>query len=59
MRSYKYEWDEENHTFGKKPLHDWSSHAADAMRYLSMRLDQIAMRANFSRPLKYPKMGKI
>lgn len=33
LRHYHYEYDEEKKTFAPKPLHDWSSHAADAFRY--------------------------
>lgn len=36
LSHYKKEWDEENATFKNKPLHDWSSHAADAMRTLAI-----------------------
>lgn len=33
--NYQRKWDEERKIFAQKPLHDWSSHAADAMRYLA------------------------
>lgn len=33
LRAYKYEWDEEARTFSRRPMHDWSSHTADAFRY--------------------------
>jgi hypothetical protein len=36
LKSYQAEWSEELRTFKKTPLHDWSSHGADAWRYLSM-----------------------
>ncbi|MCI0429074.1 MAG: hypothetical protein L0210_00825 [Rhodospirillales bacterium] len=36
LRHYRTEWDERRRTFGGKPLHDWSSHAADAFRYLAV-----------------------
>jgi len=32
LRSYHKEWDEDNQVFKLKPLHDWSSHGADAFR---------------------------
>jgi hypothetical protein len=35
LKSYKYEWDEKGQTFKKTPVHDWSSHSADAFRYLA------------------------
>src|SRR5262245_57067710 len=36
LKSYQAEWDEALRTFKKTPLHDWSSHGADAFRYLSV-----------------------
>lgn len=34
LKEYHYEWDEKNQMLHKTPLHDWTSHACDAMRYL-------------------------
>lgn len=36
IRQYRREWDEDARVFRDTPLHDWTSHAADAFRYLSM-----------------------
>lgn len=36
LRQYRSEYDEDANVFDDKPLHDWSSHAADAFRYLAM-----------------------
>jgi hypothetical protein len=36
LRQYKREWDDDKKAFKDRPLHDWTSHAADAFRYLSM-----------------------
>jgi hypothetical protein len=36
LKQYHYEYDEDAKTFGTKPEHDWSSHAADAFRYLAV-----------------------
>jgi phage terminase large subunit len=36
LRQYKAEWDPDLRTFRKAPKHDWSSHSADAWRYLSL-----------------------
>jgi hypothetical protein len=38
LRHYRSEWDERLKAFRERPLHDWSSHAADAFRYLAMGL---------------------
>jgi len=34
LRHYHAEWVEKARTFRPRPEHDWSSHAADAFRYL-------------------------
>lgn len=36
LRQYRTEWDDKRKAFGNKPLHDWTSHPADAFRYLAM-----------------------
>lgn len=36
LRSYRYEYDEAAKTYTRKPLHDWSSHTADAFRYVAV-----------------------
>jgi len=32
LKNYRKDWDEKNKVFRKTPLHDWSSHGADAFR---------------------------
>lgn len=36
LEQYRREWDDDKKTFKTSPLHDWSSHAADAFRYLAL-----------------------
>lgn len=36
LRQYQREFDDARDTFRSSPLHDWSSHAADAFRYLAI-----------------------
>jgi phage terminase large subunit len=36
LRHYQAEWDEEMRVYRKTPKHDWTSHAADSWRYLSL-----------------------
>ncbi len=36
LRNYHRQWDEEKRMFLDHPQHDWSSHDADAFRYLSL-----------------------
>lgn len=38
LASYRAEWDGKRLAFKDKPLHDWSSHAADAFRYFAVSL---------------------
>lgn len=38
LENYRYEWDDRLKRYKSKPLHDWSSHASDAMRYLCTAL---------------------
>jgi hypothetical protein len=38
LRQYRREWDEKGQVFKPRPLHDWTSHAADAFRYLAVGL---------------------
>lgn len=42
LRQYKREWDEDLRVFKNKPLHDWTSHTADAFRYLAMAWQMLA-----------------
>lgn len=35
LRQYRREWDEKLQKFKDAPLHDWTSHTADAIRYLA------------------------
>jgi phage terminase large subunit len=39
LRNYRREYDERRNVFYDKPLHDWSSHAADAFRYLAVGMN--------------------
>ena len=36
LRLYRREWLEDRGIFRAQPVHDWTSHAADALRYLAM-----------------------
>lgn len=36
LYNYHREWDDKSQTYKDKPKHDWSSHAADSFRYLSV-----------------------
>lgn len=36
LRQYRREWDDQRKAFSDRPRHDWTSHAADAFRYLAL-----------------------
>ena len=36
LKQYRREWDAKRQTWRERPRHDWTSHAADAMRYLAL-----------------------
>jgi hypothetical protein len=38
LAAYRKQWDSKRQTFQKQPVHDWSSHAADAFRYMAVAL---------------------
>ena len=42
LRQYRREWDDDKKCFKDKPYHDWTSHAADAFRYLAMGWREMA-----------------
>ncbi len=50
LAQYRREYDDKLKSFRQRPLHDWTSHAADAMRYLAMGLTDDA--SDWSTPLK-------
>jgi len=50
IRNYRREFDEKRQVFYDKPLHDWSSHGADAFRYLAVGMD--TQTSNWGKPLK-------
>ena len=47
LRQYRQEWDDKRKSFRDHPRHDYTSHAADAFRYLAVGLEN---RAILSRP---------
>tara|TARA_R110002110_G_scaffold57604_4_gene164481 strand:+ start:2267 stop:3535 length:1269 start_codon:yes stop_codon:yes gene_type:complete len=38
LRQYRVAWDDKNQTPRQRPHHDWTSHGADAFRYLSVSI---------------------
>ncbi len=41
LENYRQEWDSKKNVYKLNPLHDWSSHFCDSLRYLCISLDKI------------------
>jgi len=55
LRQYHYEWDDDRKVFSRKPDHDWSSHTADAFRYVA----SVVKSADAMRPKPKPARKPI
>jgi hypothetical protein len=51
LKNYRKEFDERLNVFKTQPLHDWSSHAADAFRYFALSWMHIQTNARQQQPL--------
>lgn len=56
LKLYRSEYDEKLQVLKPRPVHDWTSHAADSFRYLAMTLDNVR-KSSFSRQISYPRAG--
>lgn len=57
LKLYRSEYDDKLQALKPRPVHDWTSHAADAFRYLAMTLDTKIVNTGFNRPLRYANQG--
>lgn len=46
LENYHKDWDDKHKVYSNKPRHDWSSHYADALRYLAEGLSKIDNRGD-------------
>lgn len=53
LADYRKEFDEKTKTFRERPLHDWTSHAADAMRYLALGMSRVTQQQTTQRTARY------
>jgi hypothetical protein len=53
-RQYHREWDDDRKMFKDKPEHDWTSHAADGLRYLAVAWSHDKLPKG-SEPTRFPK----
>jgi phage terminase large subunit len=59
LKQYRCEYDEKIKAFKQRPLHDWSSHAADAFRYLAVGIDRATPMAAKFKPINYSNAGVV
>jgi phage terminase large subunit len=57
LRNYRTEYDEGAQIFKNKPLHNWASHCADAMRYAAQGYRDLAIKK--VQEIAKPKPGQI
>lgn len=57
LKLYRSEYDDKLQTLKPRPVHDWTSHAADAFRYLAMGLDGATADKGFNREINYDALG--
>lgn len=55
LQQYRRVWSEKRHTFEDRPLHDWCSHPADAMRYWATS----GVRNTVKREITYTNKGIV
>ena len=55
----RFEYDDKLQALRGRPVHDWTSHAADAFRYLALTLDRRATNSGFYRRIDYPQHGVV
>lgn len=58
LKQYQREYDEDKKAFRDKPRHDWTSHAADAFRYMAVCWREEAKPDPAPDPPKWPMVGQ-
>ena len=56
LRQYRSDWDEKRQVLKPVPLHDWTSHGADAFRYLCIGLGRYLLDRQ---PLGDPTLSSV
>jgi phage terminase large subunit len=59
LKQYRKEYDEKTKAFKQRPLHDWTSHSADAFRYLALGINYATPMAAKFRPISYSNAGIV
>jgi len=58
LRQYQREYDEDKKVFRDKPRHDWTSHGADAFRYLALTWKDEAKIVTAETPIRGVSVGQ-
>ena len=58
LKMYRREWDDKLQKYNDAPLHDWTSHTADALRYLARGRQPFPGRAPM-KPIQYSNAGIV
>lgn len=59
LRQYRAEFDEKTRAFKDAPRHDWTSHSADAFRYLAMAWREMAPKSAREEPVRRLNVGMV
>jgi phage terminase large subunit len=59
LKLYRAEYDDKLQALRPRPVHDWTSNAADSFRYLALTLDRKATHSGFYRRIDYPQQGVV
>jgi hypothetical protein len=59
LKLYRAQYDDKLQALRPRPVHDWTSHAADSFRYLALALDRKATHSGFYRRIDYPQHGVV
>jgi len=58
LKQYQREWDEDKKMFRDKPRHDWTSHAADSMRYAAINWKEEVKPVVEDKPIRGISVGQ-
>lgn len=59
LRQYRADFDEKTRAFKDNPRHDWTSHSADAFRYMAMAWREMAPAAQRKEPIRRLNVGIV
>jgi phage terminase large subunit len=61
IRQYHYEYDEDKKDYSPRPAHDWSSHAADAFRYMAtvVKVSELLTRKTETKKVEEPVLKPL